>query len=64
MKFAVIGAAAVAVAAFVTPALAQGAVEHSGYCGQFYSNANYQIWDQAIHAPMAVTIVAGRAGTL
>jgi hypothetical protein len=41
MKFALIGAA-VAAAAFVTPALAQAVIEDPGYCAQFYPNANCQ----------------------
>jgi hypothetical protein len=40
MKFALIGAAAVAAAAFVTPALAQAVSSNPGYCAQFYPNAN------------------------
>src|SRR6202790_2801199 len=42
MKFALIGAAAMAAAAFATPALAQPVVEDPGYCAQFYPNANCQ----------------------
>ena len=42
MKFALIAAAAVATAAFVTPALAQAVIEDPGYCAQFYPNANCQ----------------------
>jgi hypothetical protein len=42
MEFALIGAAAVAAAAFVTPALAQQVIEDPGYCAQFYPNANCQ----------------------
>jgi hypothetical protein len=42
MKLALIGAAAVAVAAFATPALAQAVIEDPGYCAQFYPNANCQ----------------------
>jgi hypothetical protein len=42
MKFALIGAAAVAAAAFVTPALAQAVISDPGYCAQFYPNANCQ----------------------
>jgi hypothetical protein len=42
MKFALIGAAAVATAAFATPALAQAVIEDPGYCAQFYPNANCQ----------------------
>ena len=42
MKLALIGAAAVAAAAFATPALAQAVVEDPGYCAQFYPNANCQ----------------------
>ena len=42
MKFAMIGAAAVATAAFATPALAQQVIEDPGYCAQFYPNANCQ----------------------
>src|SRR4029077_18209496 len=42
MKPALIGAAAVAAAAFATPALAQTIIEDPGYCAQFYPDANCQ----------------------
>jgi hypothetical protein len=42
MKFALIGAAAIAAAAFATPALAQAVISNPGYCAQFYPNANCQ----------------------
>jgi hypothetical protein len=42
MKLALIGAAAVAAAAFATPALAQAVIEDPGYCAQFYPGANCQ----------------------
>ena len=42
MKFALIGAAAVAAAGFVTPALAQAVISNPGYCAQFYPNVNCQ----------------------
>jgi hypothetical protein len=42
MKHALIGVAAVAAAAFATPALAQQVIEDPGYCAQFYPNANCQ----------------------
>ena len=42
MKFALIGAVAVATTAFVTPALAQAVISDPGYCAQFYPNANCQ----------------------
>ena len=42
MKLALIGAAAVAAAAFATPAMAQQVIEDPGYCAQFYPNANCQ----------------------
>ena len=42
MKFALIGAAAVAAAAFVTPALAQAVTSNPSYCAEFYPNANCQ----------------------
>jgi len=42
MKLALIGAAAVAAAAFASPALAQAVIEDPGYCAQFYPNANCQ----------------------
>jgi hypothetical protein len=42
MKFALIGAAALVIAASVTPALAQAVIEDPGYCAQFYPNANCQ----------------------
>ncbi len=41
MKFALIGAA-VAAAAFATPALAQAVISDPGYCAQFYPDANCQ----------------------
>jgi hypothetical protein len=40
MKFALIGAAAVAAAAFASPALAQAVIEDPGYCAQFHPNDN------------------------
>ena len=42
MKFALIGAAAIATAGFATPVLAQAVIEDPGYCAQFYPNANCQ----------------------
>lgn len=42
MKFTLIGVAALAAAASVTPALAQAVIEDPGYCAQFYPNANCQ----------------------
>ena len=42
MKLALIGAAAVAAAAFATPALAQAVIEDPGYCAEFYPGANCQ----------------------
>ncbi len=42
MKSALIGAAAVAAAAFATPALAQAVIEDPGYCAQFYPDAKCQ----------------------
>jgi hypothetical protein len=42
MKYALIGAAALAAAALATPALAQAVIENPGYCAQYYPNANCQ----------------------
>ena len=42
MKLALIGAVAIATAAFATPVLAQTVMEDPGYCAQFYPNANCQ----------------------
>jgi hypothetical protein len=42
MKYALIGAAALAATAFASPALAQAVIEDPGYCAQFYPNANCQ----------------------
>jgi hypothetical protein len=42
MKIALIGAAAVAAAAFATPVLAQAVIENPGRCEQFYPDANCQ----------------------
>jgi hypothetical protein len=42
MKLTLIGAAAVAAAAFATPALAQAVISDPGYCAQFYPDANCQ----------------------
>ena len=44
MKFVLIGAAAVAAAAFITPALAQAVSSNPGYCAELYPNANCQNW--------------------
>ena len=40
MKLALFGAAAIAAAAFVTPALAQTITSRPGYCAQFFPNAS------------------------
>jgi hypothetical protein len=42
MKFALIGAAALAAASFATPALAQAVIDNPGFCAQYYPNANCQ----------------------
>jgi len=42
LKFALIGVATVAAAAFASPALAQAVISDPGYCAQFYPNANCQ----------------------
>lgn len=42
MRFALIGAALMATAAFAAPAAAQRVVTNPGYCAQFYPNANCQ----------------------
>jgi hypothetical protein len=42
MKFALIGAAAIAAAAFVTPVLAHDVTSNPGYSAQFYPTANSQ----------------------
>ena len=42
MKSVLIGAAAVAAAAFATPALAQAVIEDPGYCAEFDPGANCQ----------------------
>jgi hypothetical protein len=42
MRFALIGAPALAAATSATPALAQAAISDPGYCAQFYPNANCQ----------------------
>ena len=41
-KFSLLGAAAIIVAAFASPASAQQVVSEPGYCAQFYPNANCQ----------------------
>jgi hypothetical protein len=41
-KLALLGAAALACAAAVTPAKAQEVIYNPGYCAQFYPNANCQ----------------------
>jgi hypothetical protein len=41
-KYTLIGASALIVAAFATPAVAQAVVEDPGYCAQFYPDANCQ----------------------
>jgi hypothetical protein len=42
MKFALLGAAAVAASALVVPAKAQHVISDPGYCAQFYPDANCQ----------------------
>jgi hypothetical protein len=42
MKFALLGAAAVAASALVVPAKAQQVISDPGYCAQFYPDANCQ----------------------
>ena len=42
MKLALIGATALAAAAFATPVLAQAVIEDPGYCAQFYPGSNCQ----------------------
>ena len=42
MKFAWLGAAALAATALVTPAKAQAVIENPGKCAQYYPNANCQ----------------------
>jgi hypothetical protein len=42
MKYALIGTAAIAAAAFATPALAQAVITNPGKCAQYYPNANCQ----------------------
>jgi hypothetical protein len=44
MKLALFGVAAVAAAAFVTPALAQTIVSNSNYCARFFPNASCKIY--------------------
>lgn len=42
MKLALLGAAALAVTALVTPATAQEVITNPGRCAQYYPNANCQ----------------------
>ena len=42
MKFALLGAAALAASALVSPLKAQAVISDPGYCAQFYPNANCQ----------------------
>jgi hypothetical protein len=42
MRFALLGAVAVAATALVTPVAAQEVISDPGYCAQFYPNANCQ----------------------
>jgi hypothetical protein len=42
MKFAMLGAAALAASALVSPLKAQAVISDPGYCAQFYPNANCQ----------------------
>jgi hypothetical protein len=59
MKFALLGAALVATAAFATPALAfPRVVTNPGYCAQFYPNANCQ--DYGPGNPYTGSYQAGR----
>jgi hypothetical protein len=40
MKFALLGAAALAATAMASPSQAQAVISDPGYCAQFYPNAN------------------------
>ena len=42
MKFVMLGAAALAASALVSPLKAQAVISDPGYCAQFYPNANCQ----------------------
>jgi hypothetical protein len=42
MKFALLGAAAVAATALVTPVMAQAVISNPGDCAQYYPEANCQ----------------------
>jgi hypothetical protein len=42
MKFALLGAVAIAATALATPVSAQAVISDPGYCAQFYPNANCQ----------------------
>jgi hypothetical protein len=42
MKFVLLGAAAVAATALVSPVAAQAVISDPGYCAQFYPDANCQ----------------------
>ncbi len=68
MKRALIGAVAVAVAAFATPALAQAVIEDPGYCAQFYPDANCQNLGPGNPytdgGPMHPVIMADRSSTI
>ena len=57
MKFVLIGAAAVAAAAFITPALAQAVSSNPGYCAELYRTQIAKTGDRAIHTP-----TTGRTG--
>ena len=63
MKFALIGGAALAAAAFATPVLAQQVIDDPARCAQFYPNANCQNLGPAIRKLMAATIAATCTGT-
>jgi hypothetical protein len=65
MKFALIGAAAFAAAAFTTPALAQAVIEDPAIVRSSTPTRTVRTWDRAIRTPTAATIATiGRTVTL
>jgi hypothetical protein len=49
MKFALLGAAALAATAMASPSQAQAVISDPGYCAQFYPNANCDNLGQSLY---------------
>ena len=64
MKFALLGAAALAATTLVTPVKAQEVITNPGKCAQYYPNANCQHWSAGQSYGRRLPRVRERSGRL